>query len=53
MVVAASIDFTRPSGPEAFYWLYGLGAASALLALLLALGTTTLTSPPSIREPAR
>lgn len=53
-VVASSIDFVTPSGPEAFYWLFGLGGASAFLALLLALGTRTLTlSSSPTRDPVK
>lgn len=51
-VVATSIDFVNPSGPEAFYWLFGLGGAAALLALLLALGTPAyLPSDARSQEP--
>lgn len=50
VIIASSVDFLRPSGPEAFYWLFGLGGLSALIALALALGTPSLTSPPPVRE---
>lgn len=49
-VIATTIDFIHPSGPGAFYWLFGLGGVSAFIALVLALGTTTLNSLPTIRE---
>ncbi|GHA35655.1 MFS transporter [Devosia pacifica] len=47
-VVATSIDFINPAGPQAFYWLFSLGAASSFTALLLALCTKTLTTSPSM-----
>lgn len=50
VIIASSIDFLHPTGPEAFYWLFGLGGASAFLALVLALGTSSLTSPSIVRE---
>lgn len=52
-IVATTIDFIHPSGPEAFYWLFGLGGASAALALILSLGTTSLNSLPTNRETRR
>lgn len=53
-VVAAGINYVTPSGTEAFYWLFGLGGLAAFLALLLALGTSTLNPPSSlIQEPLR
>jgi len=50
VIIASSIDFIHPAGPDVFYWLFGLGGASAFIALVLALGTSSLTSPSTVRE---
>lgn len=49
-IIAATIDFIHPSGPEAFHWLFGLGGLSALIALALVFGTPTLNSKPIVEE---
>lgn len=46
-IVTAYVDFSAPSGPYAFYWLFGLGGLACATALLLSLLTRTLHSHPS------
>ncbi len=50
VIVALHLDYVTPSGPEGFYWLFGLGGVSTLIALILALSTKTLNSAPLSQE---